>query len=113
MTYIYELNDVLPGSGVGGVGLSDDLGGGGSGSSDLGMGGRLGSSSSSASRGAQYWGDPDVEIEPEFLGLSAAEIWEEIRKGGDDSSSSEDEGVVGVGGGGEDIDGLSPGFMMD
>ena len=96
---LYELNDVLPSSG----GLSDDLGG------TSATGGRNGSngSSSSSSRG-QYWGDPDVEIEPEFLGLSAGAIWEEIRKSGD-SSSSEEELLAD----GDDIEGLNPGFMME
>lgn len=86
---LYELNDVLPG----GSGRADHLGGGGS------LHG--GSPSASNSRG-QYWGDPDVEIEPEFLGLSAGEIWEEIRRSGDSSSSEE-----------EDLGEDGPGFMLD
>jgi hypothetical protein len=69
---LYELNDVLPGGGNG----RDDLDLGGS-------GGRGSFSSSSEDSRGQYWGDPDVEIEPEFLGLSAGEIWDEVNKSGD------------------------------
>lgn len=90
---LYEFNDVLPGGG----GRADDLGG-----SDIGDGSNVRGSSNS--RG-QYWGDPDLEIEPEFLGLSAGEIWEEIRRSGDSSSSEESEE--------EDLGEDGPGFMLD
>jgi hypothetical protein len=104
---LYDLNDGLLPSGSASSGRENDLGGAGSGLTGLGSAG--GSFDSSNSRG-QYWGDPDVEIEPEFLGLSAGAIWEEIRNSGDSSSSEEEAS----GASGSDVAGNDPcGFMMD
>jgi hypothetical protein len=101
---LYELNDVLTGRDDHDDDRANDLGDASSGLLD---GSSIGASNSSSSNSkVQYWGDPDLEIEPEFLGLSAGEIWEEIRKSGGDSSSSEESQEEELG---ED----GPGFMMD